>query len=345
MIRAPMPVTTPAAFSTSCAFVPSCALADVEIVLEPDADIAAGEHGRGRIGEGVAADGKGRERPACRHVVHHRHERVEVVRRAPPNAHAKLDQHRVLDQPFGRELLREPEMAGVERLDLGLDAKRRHLPRHLAQHRGRVGHDVIAEIEVHGSTVERANLGQALRDMGDTLGRPRHVGAFIVDGQGRFNIAEDDVPAHAGGQVQNHVDVSGADPVRHLPVEIPPARRGARLRIADMAMDDGRPGLGRVDRGFGDLLRRDRHERRDAHGVAGAGDGAGDEDIAIHRQRHGDPRIESRNLTGRAKRGATHCAVRFLRCEAMIFAHSDAPLNVTLLLVPRPLAAVARGDA
>jgi AraC family transcriptional regulator, glycine betaine-responsive activator len=39
-------------------------------------------------------------------------------------------------------------------------------------------------------------------------------------------------------------------------------------------------------------------------------------------------------LTGKAKRGATHCAVRFLLCEAMIFAHSDAPLNVTLLLFP-----------
>ena len=130
--------------------------------------------------------------------------------------------------------------------------------------------------------------------MGDTLGRPRHVGALSVDRQRRFNVAEDDVPAHAGGQVQNHVDVGRSDPVRHLPVEIPPARRGARLRIADVAMDDGRPGLGRVDRGFSDLFRRDRHKPRDAHGVAGAGYGAGDEDIAIHGQGHGGLRIGRR---------------------------------------------------
>src|ERR1700727_2391819 len=87
-------------------------LADVEVVLKPDADIAAGEHGRGWAGERVATDGEGRERPTCRHVVHHRHESVEVVRRPPANAHAKLDQHGVFDQPFGRELLSEPKMTG-----------------------------------------------------------------------------------------------------------------------------------------------------------------------------------------------------------------------------------------
>src|SRR3984885_15684390 len=42
------------------------ALADVEVVLKPDADIAPGQHGRSRISEGIAADRKRRERPACR---------------------------------------------------------------------------------------------------------------------------------------------------------------------------------------------------------------------------------------------------------------------------------------
>ena len=196
--------------------------------------------------------------------------RVEVVRRAPPNAHAKLDQHGILDQPFRGELLSEPEMPGVERLDLRAHPERRHLPRHLAQHRGRVGHDVIAEIEIHGSAVEGADLRKALRDMGDTLGRPRHVGAFFVDRQGRFNVAEDEVPTHASGEVQYYVDIGRADPVRHLPVEIPPARRGACLWIPDMAMDHSRSGLGRVDGGLGDLLRRNRHVRRVALTVSPA---------------------------------------------------------------------------
>src|SRR5262245_48472361 len=56
-----------------CAELP---FADVEVVLKPDTDIAAGEHGCSRIGEGVAANGKGRERPARRHVVDHRQEGV-----------------------------------------------------------------------------------------------------------------------------------------------------------------------------------------------------------------------------------------------------------------------------
>ena len=54
--------------------------------------------------------------------------------------------------------------------------------------------------------------------MGDTLSRSRHVGACLVDRQGRFNIAEDKVPTHARGQVQDNVDVGRADPVRHLSV-------------------------------------------------------------------------------------------------------------------------------
>jgi hypothetical protein len=32
---------------------------------------------------------------------------------------------------------------------------------------------------------------------------------------------------------------------------------------------------------------------RDAHGVAGAGDGAGNEDLAIHRQGHGRPPVDA----------------------------------------------------
>jgi hypothetical protein len=108
---------------------------------------------------------------------------------------------------FGSELMREPEVTGVERLDLGFDPERRHLPRHFAQRRWRVGHDVVAEIEVHSSAIEGADLGKALRDRSDTVGRTRHIGGRLVDREGRFNIAKGEVPAHAGGQVQNNVDV------------------------------------------------------------------------------------------------------------------------------------------
>src|SRR5690606_29900126 len=39
------------------------ALVEPDIVFQPDADIAAGERGQGRIGQLIAADGKGREHP------------------------------------------------------------------------------------------------------------------------------------------------------------------------------------------------------------------------------------------------------------------------------------------
>src|SRR5215217_4759283 len=52
------------------------AFADEEVVLEADAHVAAGENCRRRIGHGVAADRKGREGPALRHVIDHRHESV-----------------------------------------------------------------------------------------------------------------------------------------------------------------------------------------------------------------------------------------------------------------------------
>jgi hypothetical protein len=72
-------------------------------------------------------------------------------------------------------------------------------------------------------------------------------------GTGRSVGAEGDVAAHARRQVQNHVHLGLADAVGHLAVEVEPARRLPGLRVAHMAMDDGRAGPGRVDGAFGDL--------------------------------------------------------------------------------------------
>ncbi|MCY1301013.1 hypothetical protein D9M70_506020 [compost metagenome] len=183
-------------------------------------------------------------------------------------------------------MLGEPEMAGVEGLDLGADAKCRHLARHFPQHRWRVGHDIIAEREVHGAAVERADFRQALGHMGDTLGGAGHVGALLVDGQGAFDIAEHQVAAHAGRQVQHDIDIGGADAVGHFPVEIEPAGGRAGFRIANVAVDHGGPGLGCLDRRFGDLFRRDRNMAGLRNGVSRAGDGTGDEYLAVHAERH-----------------------------------------------------------
>ena len=68
-----------------------------------------------------------------------------------------------------------------------------------------------------------------------------------------------------------------------------------------MAMDDGRTGLSRVDRGFGNLFRGDRHEAAKTPTVSPrASDGAGDEGHhPVHgRRQHGGLRIEPRRLDG-----------------------------------------------
>ncbi len=121
----------------------------------------------------------------------------------------------------------------------------------------------------------------------DALGGAGHVGAVSIQRQGLFDIAEDQVAAHAGRQVEHDIDIGGADEVGDFLVEIVAAARRAGLGIAHMAMDDGGTGLGGIDGRGGDLLGRARHMRRLAGGVAGAGHGTGDEDVAVHAERHG----------------------------------------------------------
>ena len=177
-------------------------------------------------------------------------------------------------------------MPGVEGLDLRLDAQRRHHAAHRAQHAGRVGHDVVGLGEVHRAAIERADLGQALAHMLHAVGGAAHVGALLVERQRRFRRTEHHVAAHAGGEVQHHVDIGVADALGHFAVEMDVAARLAGLGVAHMAMDDRGAGLGGVDRRFGDLLGRARHVRAAILRAAGTGHGTGNEDLAVHRKRH-----------------------------------------------------------
>ena len=151
-------------------------------------------------------------------------------------------------QPFG-----EHEVPGVEDLDLGAHAERLDLPRHRLQHGGRVGHHVVALAEIHRAAVERADLRQELGDMREPLGGARHVGAGRDRRERRLGRAEHEVAAHAGGQVQHDVDAGGADALDHLAIELRIARALAGLGVAHMDVGDGGAGLGRFDRGVGDL--------------------------------------------------------------------------------------------
>ena len=147
--------------------------------------------------------------------------------------------------------------------------------------RGDVDHVAVAEIQ--RAAIERADLRQQLLDMGQALDRADHIGRRA--GLGRLVVAHFEIAAHAGGEIDHHVGVAAADALDHFAVELDIAAALAGLGIAHMAMGDGGARLGRLDRRVGDLLRRDRNCRMLAHGVAGAGDGAGDDDFIVHGNR------------------------------------------------------------
>ena len=61
---------------------------------------------------------------AGRQMAAHRQHRLCRRLRAPENAEAELEHVRRVDEPLGDELLGEPDMAELETLHLGLDARR-----------------------------------------------------------------------------------------------------------------------------------------------------------------------------------------------------------------------------
>jgi hypothetical protein len=121
--------------------------------------------------------------------------------------------------------------------------------------------------------------------VGEPLGRAREIGAVRIHRQRRVLAAEHEVAAHPGGEVEHDVHVGGADPLDDRAVEGGVARARARVRVADVDVHDGRARARRVERRVGDLLGRHGDVLAPAGGVAGAGDGARDEDLPVHRSR------------------------------------------------------------
>ena len=103
----------------------------------------------------------------------------------------------------------------------------------------------------------RSSRTWSIRSSGadEVASRPRRVGGPAH--------ADHQVAAHAGGEVDQHVDVALADPLDDLAVERDVAARRAGLGVADVAVHDRRAGARRLDRGVGDLRRRDRQVRMD----------------------------------------------------------------------------------
>ena len=86
-------------------------------------------------------------------------------RGAVRDAHAQLVHRRVVDQALGDELVGEPQVPGVEDLQLGPHAQLLDPLGARAQHVRRADVDQAALAEVQAAAVERADVGQQLLDV------------------------------------------------------------------------------------------------------------------------------------------------------------------------------------
>ncbi len=118
--------------------------------------------------------------------------------------------------------------------------------------------------------------------MREPFGCTRHVGVGRMHRQRAFRVAQYQVAAHTGGQVDNHIGSATADALDHLGIERRIAAAFAGCRVAHMDMRDGRTGLSSLDSSIRNLFRRDRKLVRSRGTVACAGDRAGDKNLKVH---------------------------------------------------------------
>src|SRR3954470_18103800 len=82
----------------------------VEVVLEADAHVAAAQRRERDVGQLHPTDRERREHRAGRQARDEREQRRRVVRRAVADAHAELDERRVVDEPVADELVDHHEV-------------------------------------------------------------------------------------------------------------------------------------------------------------------------------------------------------------------------------------------
>ena len=106
----------------------------------------------------------------------------------------------------------------------------------------------------------------------------------VAAGQRRVGTVrtDEEIATHAGGEVDDHIDVGLADATDNVAIEIDATRRNARLGLAHVAVDDRRTGLGSVDCRVRNLLRSNRQFGMDALRRTGSGDSAGDKGVPMH---------------------------------------------------------------
>ena len=279
-------------------------MADAQVVLEPDAHVAA-EHqsGRGEVELARIADARGRPGEALRaeqvdRRAAHVHELVDRRRVRPEHAEHELDVEGEVDELLLGQVLEVVEVADVVDLVLGLRARLAEQLRQPLDVAEGVAEDVVArrlevvelplghlgalprleDPEVERAAVEGRHLGPALgHDARPLLDRHAHTAAArglddrvaALADAGQHLLEQAEVGHGLAGLGLAHVDVDD---------------RGARLVRPD----------GRVD----DLRGRDGDGRALAGHAHAAGDGARQEDgVEAH------PVTASRSRGGRSRSG------------------------------------------
>src|SRR5947207_6046737 len=217
-------------------------LVEIEIVLEADADMAPEQDRLRHHRKLVATDAEGGPDRILRQFADLIGHGLGVDRRAPGNAEAELKKRGIIDQAFGDELLGEPKIARIEDFHFGLHAIRLDEFGLFAQLRRRLHHDRIAVAEIERTAIERADLRTQILHMCQALDRADEIGIGFIEFARAFAGADFDVAAHAGGQVDDHRLVLGADALHDLGIELDIAGALAGLHIAHMAVDDGGTG-------------------------------------------------------------------------------------------------------
>src|SRR5277367_4982997 len=212
---------------------------------------------------------------------------AHVGRNSVGNAHAQLNERGRGQEPFLDHLPDEPEIAGVENLQLRLDPEILGNGGALAQIVGGGDVGAIAVAEVQGAAGQGGDIRpvKAFMAQVDDMAHAVFLADEIAAGARRILqpvIAHHDVAAHAAGEIHEHIDFALADALDDFAVVLGLHAEGAGFGFAHVNVNDGGAGLGGRDGRGGDLFGGDGAVR--ALGDLGviAGDGAGNDDVVIH---------------------------------------------------------------
>ena len=116
----------------------------------------------------------------------------------------------------------------------------------------------------------------------EALQRAHEVRELFLERARVFAVANPQVAAHAGGEIDDEVLVLVANALHHFAVEVRAAAALARDGVAHMDVGHGSTGGGSLERRVRNLLRGNGDGRVLANRVASARDGARNDDFLLH---------------------------------------------------------------